>query len=32
VIPFSLVAGDPIPSADLAEGIDIPDYLNPYSR
>ncbi|MEA1904065.1 MAG: pyridoxamine 5'-phosphate oxidase family protein [Actinomycetota bacterium] len=32
VVPLSVVAGDPIPSEDLADGIEVPDYLSHYSR
>jgi uncharacterized protein len=32
VIPLKLVAGDPIPDPDLAHGISLPDYLDPYRR
>lgn len=31
VIPLSVVAGDPLPSADLADGIDVPDYVADFS-
>jgi nitroimidazol reductase NimA-like FMN-containing flavoprotein (pyridoxamine 5'-phosphate oxidase superfamily) len=32
VVPLQLVAGEAIPSPDLREGIDLPDYLQPYRR
>lgn len=32
VVPMRLVAGDPVPAADLKEGIDLPDYLSRYRR
>jgi len=32
VVPTSLVFGDPVPDAELAPGIDLPDYLRPYRR
>jgi nitroimidazol reductase NimA-like FMN-containing flavoprotein (pyridoxamine 5'-phosphate oxidase superfamily) len=32
VVPLTLEAGEPIPADDLAEGIEIPDYLRPYRR
>jgi len=32
VVPFSVVAGEAEPSADLRHGIPTPDYLQPYSR
>ncbi len=32
VLPLSVVAGEPIPSDDLAPGIETPDYLRPYRR
>lgn len=32
VVPMELVAGEPIPAADLLMGIEIPDYLRPYLR
>ncbi|MEX1037424.1 MAG: pyridoxamine 5'-phosphate oxidase family protein [Acidimicrobiia bacterium] len=32
VIPLELVAGVPIPDPDLREGINLPDYLDPYRR
>ena len=32
VVPMTLQAGEPITAADLEEGIDTPDYLNPYRR
>ena len=32
VLPLSMVAGEPIPSDDLASGIETPDYLRPYRR
>jgi hypothetical protein len=27
-----LVAGPPVPAPDLREGINLPDYLDPYHR
>lgn len=32
VIPTRLVFGEPEPEVDLAEGIEVPDYLRPYRR
>ena len=32
VVPLSVEAGEPIPAEDLADGIEIPDYLRPYRR
>jgi hypothetical protein len=32
VIPLKLTAGAPIPDANLAEGVELPDYLIDYSR
>lgn len=32
VLPLSQVAGEPIPSSDLEEGLDTPDYLRRYQR
>ncbi|HJS71332.1 MAG TPA: pyridoxamine 5'-phosphate oxidase family protein [Acidimicrobiia bacterium] len=32
VVPLSLEAGEPVPAEDLADGIEIPDYLRPYRR
>jgi nitroimidazol reductase NimA-like FMN-containing flavoprotein (pyridoxamine 5'-phosphate oxidase superfamily) len=32
VVPLSVEAGEPIPADDLADGIEIPDYLRPYRR
>ena len=32
VLPLSMVAGEPIPSDDLAPDIETPDYLRPYRR
>lgn len=32
VVPFTVVAGEAEPSADLRHGIQTPDYLQPYSR
>jgi hypothetical protein len=32
VVPLTVKAGEPIPADDLANGIDIPDYLRPYRR
>jgi nitroimidazol reductase NimA-like FMN-containing flavoprotein (pyridoxamine 5'-phosphate oxidase superfamily) len=32
VLPLSLAAGEPVPSSDLAEGIDTPGYLLDYRR
>ena len=32
VVPFELVAGEPETSADLEDGIPIPEYLTPYRR
>lgn len=32
VIPMTLQAGEPIRASDLEEGVETPDYLNPYRR
>jgi len=32
VVPLQVVAGEPVPAADLREGIETPDYLRPYRR
>ncbi len=32
VIPLQMTAGEPVPSADLSEGIEVPEYLRPYRR
>jgi len=32
VVPTRLVFGEPEPDVDLADGIDLPDYLRPYRR
>jgi len=32
VLPFSLVPGEPVPDERLPEGIDLPDYLERYTR
>lgn len=32
VVPMSRVTGDPVPAADLSDGIEVPDYLTNYRR
>lgn len=32
VVPTRLVFGEPVPEIDLADGIEVPDYLRPYRR
>ena len=32
IVPMMLVAGPPVPAPDLREGINLPDYLDPYHR
>lgn len=32
VIPLSIATGEPVPDPQLAEGINLPDYLDPYRR
>jgi hypothetical protein len=32
IVPMMLVAGPPVPAPDLREGINLPDYLDPYQR
>lgn len=32
VIPLHIATGDPIPDPDLPDGINLPDYLDPYRR
>jgi hypothetical protein len=32
VIPLSITAGEPVPDPQLAAGINLPDYLDPYRR
>jgi hypothetical protein len=32
VIPLSLASGEPLPDLHLRNGINLPDYLDPYRR